>query len=205
MTPPIVGAVVVDFDGTIVDQDVSEQILAAFAPPEWWEIDLQFQRGEIGSRECLVRQGSLLTQPQADLLRYALEHHRVDPTFRGFVDWAREAGILVAVASDGFGFYVEPMLREAGVEGVEVFTNATRFGGNPSFAFPFGHPICVGCGVCKMNVVLRYRKEFGSVAFVGAFRSSGGRTSTTSGTRWAPWTTSPDRWIRTRVQGGPRV
>ena len=40
LTP--IRAVVVDFDGTICPYDVSEELLAKFASPEWWEIDLEF-------------------------------------------------------------------------------------------------------------------------------------------------------------------
>ena len=39
----LVRAVVIDFDGTICPQDVSEEILQAFALPEWWDIDLEFR------------------------------------------------------------------------------------------------------------------------------------------------------------------
>jgi 2-hydroxy-3-keto-5-methylthiopentenyl-1-phosphate phosphatase len=167
-TKPIVGAVVIDFDGTIVEQDVSEQILEAFAPPEWWDIDLEFQRGEIGSRECLVRQARLLDGRQDDMLAFALDTYEVDPTFPPFVTWAQESRIRVAVASDGFGFYVEPMLRMAGVEGVKVFRNDVAVDERPmGFAFPFAHPVCVGCGTCKMEIVRLHRREVGSVAFVG--------------------------------------
>jgi 2-hydroxy-3-keto-5-methylthiopentenyl-1-phosphate phosphatase len=167
MTSPI-RAVVVDFDGTIVAQDVSEEILRAFGAPEWWDIDLEFQRGEIGCRECLVRQGALLTGTRASFLDLAVERFRVDPTFGPFVAWARSRGIEVVVASDGFGFYVEPMLAAAGVHGLRVLTNGfTMEDDGPSFSFPNGHPRCVGCGTCKMNVVLGLRSGRGRVAFVG--------------------------------------
>ena len=165
---PVVRSVVVDFDGTICANDVSEEILQAFAPAEWWDIDLQFQRGDIGSRECLVRQGELLSGRQDAILAFVLDHFVVEPTFPQFVAWARERGMEVAVASDGLGFYVEPMLHAAGVEGLPVLTN--RFSlesGRPAFGFPNAHPECVGCGTCKMNVVLGYRQRSGPVAFVG--------------------------------------
>src|SRR5205814_1930795 len=42
-----VGAIVVDFDGTIVQEDISEEILERFAPRAWWDVDLEFQRGAI--------------------------------------------------------------------------------------------------------------------------------------------------------------
>jgi 2,3-diketo-5-methylthio-1-phosphopentane phosphatase len=167
-TAAIKGAVI-DFDGTICREDVSEAILAEFATPEWWEIDLEFQRGEIGSRECLIRQGALLPGTQEAMLEFALDRFSLEPSFRAFAEWAGAVGIEVVVASDGFGFYIEPMLRAAGVEAVTVYTNETtmRNGQGPAFSFPNAHPICIGCGTCKMLVVLRSRERLGRVAFVG--------------------------------------
>ena len=163
-----VRAVVVDFDGTICPQDVSEELLAAFAPPEWWEIDVQFQRGEIGSRECLIRQAALLRGSPEEMLRFAVEHFAVEPSFPPFASWAKDRGLQMAVASDGMGFYVDPMLRAAGVEGLAVLTNEPAEGGpGHGFSFPHAHPVCVGCGTCKMNVVRSYQGRHGPVAFVG--------------------------------------
>jgi len=164
-----IGATVIDFDGTVCPHDVSEEILTEFASPEWWEIDLEFQRGEIGSRECLTRQGALLSGSKDAMLEFALGRFTLESSFRPFADWARDVGVQVVVASDGFGFYVEPMLSAAGVEGVPVYTNDTAIedGHPPRFSFPNGHPICVGCGTCKMLAVLRSRELFGTVAFVG--------------------------------------
>jgi 2,3-diketo-5-methylthio-1-phosphopentane phosphatase len=163
-----VRAAVIDFDGTICEHDVSEEILQAFAPPGWWTIDLEFQRGRIGSRECLVRQAAMLEGSRADMLEFALGNYRIDPTFAPFVAWARDNGIEVSVASDGFGFYLEPMLRAGGVEGVGLLRNRLEMDdGRPLLSFPDAHPECVGCGTCKMRAVQGHRDRFGPVAFVG--------------------------------------
>jgi 2-hydroxy-3-keto-5-methylthiopentenyl-1-phosphate phosphatase len=166
--PLIVRSAVIDFDGTICPNDVSEEILQAFAPPEWWDIDLEFQRGEIGSRECLVRQGALLEGDRPRMLAFVLDRFAVEPTFPPFAAWARRRGVELAVASDGFGFYVEPMLRSAGIDDMPILANRfTLAGGRPAIGFPNAHPECVGCGTCKMNVVLGYGVLRGPVAFVG--------------------------------------
>ncbi|TMK96749.1 MAG: hypothetical protein E6G40_10185 [Actinobacteria bacterium] len=167
--PRAIRAVVVDFDGTICPHDVSEEILREFAPPEWWDIDLSFQRGEIGSRQCLIEQAALLTHGEDELLAFALTTYAIDPTFAPFARWTRGRDIELVVASDGLGFYIEPMLRRAGVEAVTVLTNdvALRLGDEPRFAFPNAHPACIGCGTCKMRIVLGCRERSGPVAFVG--------------------------------------
>ena len=164
-----VRAAVVDFDGTICEHDVSEEILRAFAPPDWEDIDVEFQRGAIGSRACMVRQAALLHGSQQDMLSLAMSNYAIDPTFARFVEWARQADVEVAVASDGLGFYIEPMLRAGGVVGVTVLTNEAAIvpGERPSLSFPNAHPVCVGCGTCKMQAVQALRDRLGPVAFVG--------------------------------------
>lgn len=103
------------------------------------------------------------------MLQFALERFPLEPSFGPFIEWARQTGIEVVVASDGLGFYVKPMLAAAGVDGVTVYTNdtAVQDGRPPTFSFPNAHPICVGCGTCKMLVVLASRDRSGPVAFVG--------------------------------------
>lgn len=159
---------VVDFDGTICPQDVSEEILEAFAPRDWWQIDLQFQRGEIGSRECLTRQAELLAGRQGEMLAFVLDRFAVDPTFPPFVSWALETEFDLAIASDGLGFYIEPMLQAAGIASLPVMSNAFSLDeGRIDLAFPHAHPFCEGCGTCKMRIVRAHRQGSGSVAFVG--------------------------------------
>ena len=161
-------AIVVDFDGTICPNDVSEEILQQFAPGEWWDIDLQFQRGEIGSRECLIRQADLLDGAREEMLRFVLEHFAVDPTFPPFAAWAKEQRLPMSIASDGLGFYIEPMLEAAGVADVPVLTNEFSVSkGTRQVSFPSAHPFCEGCGTCKMRIVRSHRHAAGTVAFVG--------------------------------------
>ena len=50
-----------DFDGTITQLDVTDQILTQLAHPSWREIEQEWMLGLIGSRECLERQIALLT------------------------------------------------------------------------------------------------------------------------------------------------
>ena len=162
-----VAAIVVDFDGTACDDDVSYRLFEAFGSPGWRELDDEFERDEIGSRACLLGQAGLLDRDDPEMLAYALERFGVADTFAPFVRWAQGLDVVVAVASDGLGFHVEPLLRAAGLGAVPVFTNRVSVrSGNVAFAFPNEHPTCRTCGTCKMAVVQRHRRR-GPVAFVG--------------------------------------
>ena len=156
-----VRAVVVDFDGTACSHDVAEHLLDAFADPSWRRFDEAWDRGEMGAPEGLSRQATMLEATTAELIAFALEHCPMDPTFAPFVDRCHDAGVPVTVASDGFGFYIPPLLAAAGATPAAVVTNAWS---EARMSFPHGHPDCMNCGTCKMNVVLGAP---GPVAFIG--------------------------------------
>jgi 2,3-diketo-5-methylthio-1-phosphopentane phosphatase len=162
-----VRSIVVDFDGTISLDDVSDGLFEAFAEAGWKEIDLEFERGEIGSRECIERQMALLRGGPDELEAYAVEHFPVDPSFPPFVEWARGGGIDVTIASDGVGLHVEPLLASVGLSDLPVVTNRAVPNGRWRIEFPNAHPTCVFCGTCKMNATLAARDRAGPVAFVG--------------------------------------
>jgi 2-hydroxy-3-keto-5-methylthiopentenyl-1-phosphate phosphatase len=156
-----VGSILVDFDGTACLHDVAEHLLMRFGDPSWPSYDEAWARGEIGARDGIRAQAAMLDAPANELLAYALGHCPIDPTFAPFVGWAADHELPVTIVSDGFGFYIEPLLATAGIAGVPVFTNAWD---DRVVTFPNGHGQCVGCGTCKMRAVL---EAPGPVAFVG--------------------------------------
>ena len=216
--PLLVAAIVVDFDGTACDDDVSYRLFEAFGSPGWRELDDAFEREEIGSRACLLGQAVLLNRDDREMLAYALGRFGVADTFGPFVRWARGLDVAVAVASDGLGFHVEPLLEAAGLGDVPVFTNRVSVrSGTAAFAFPNEHPVCRTCGTCKMAVVQRHR-ERGPVAFVGdGFSDRLGALysdvvfatrhladyCTDRGVPFIPWTTFDD--VRSSLQGLERL
>jgi 2,3-diketo-5-methylthio-1-phosphopentane phosphatase len=165
-----IGAVLVDFDGTACTVDVSEQMLTAFGDPGWHEYDEAVDRGEIGLRVAIQAQNAMVTAGRDELLAFALERCPLDPTFAPFVGWLATLGLPAAIVSDGFGFYIRPILEAAGLGHLTVITNEQLFdddGRTAGLAFISGNTDCIGCGTCKMQAVQRYRAMHGPVVFVG--------------------------------------
>ena len=166
------GALLVDFDGTACLQDVSELLLDRFGEPGWERHDDAVDRGEMGLREAARHQAAMLSGSMEELLAFALGEGRLDPTFPPFVAWAEEREIPITLASDGFGFYVRPILEAAGLGRLPVVTNELAHDGDrPELRHPNGHPVCVGCGTCKMLAAIGLRERHGPVAFVGEGQS----------------------------------
>ena len=165
-----VGAVLVDFDGTACSHDVAEHLLIEFGGPTWHEWDEAVDRGEVPLREAILAQDALLRADRETMLAFALDHCPLDPTFSSFCRWLADLDIPVAIVSDGFGFYIGPILEAAGLGNLTVLSNEQRWDGAgmpAGLTFGHPHPECVGCGTCKMRAVTMYREAHGRVAFIG--------------------------------------
>lgn len=163
--PPL--ALLIDYDGTISQVDVSDKILYSLLGEAYAQDDAAYTSGLVGSRTLFSSQVKLLPRDPGSVIAIA-EAQPHDPTFAPFVRRAMELGVPVEVVSDGFGFFIEPALRRLGVPDIPVVTNRTTFdGGRASMEFPNGHPDCLVCGTCKRNRVLAHQASGRIVAFVG--------------------------------------
>lgn len=161
-----------DFDGTACLQDVSEMLLDAFGEPEWRAFDDAVDQGEMGLREAAEHQAAMLRGSREEMLAHAVEHASLAPTFAPFVDWAEAHGLPLTLASDGFAMYIRPLLEAAGLGRLEVVTNELVFeDGQARLRHPNAHPVCIGCGTCKMLAARRLRDAYGPIAFVGEGQS----------------------------------
>ena len=105
-------SVFLDFDGTITTRDVGVHLLERLGAPEWRVLGDQYERGEIGSRECIASEWALIRGDETTLRTVASEVP-LDPGFEPLVAELRAAGAEVTVVSDGFGFYVARSVRAA--------------------------------------------------------------------------------------------
>src|SRR5208282_5786702 len=78
-----------DFDGTITQVDVTDQILAQLAHPSWREIEQEWMQGLIGSRECLERQIALVDAPVEEL-QSVIDSVPIDGEFGAFCKFAHQ-------------------------------------------------------------------------------------------------------------------
>jgi 2-hydroxy-3-keto-5-methylthiopentenyl-1-phosphate phosphatase len=163
--PPL--AILVDYDGTIAQTDVSDIIMADFVTADWEERVAEYDAGLVGARGLMEWEvGLITTDPAALMSTAAAQPH--DPGFRAFAERARDAGIPVEVVSDGFGFFIEPALVSLGVGWIPVATALTTFPATgPQIAFPYGNPDCLACGTCKRNRVWAHQAAGRAVVFIG--------------------------------------
>ena len=141
--------VAIDFDGTIVAQDVTDAVILRFSRPGWEIAERMWAEGKIGSRECLSIQISLLSASINEILNY-IGVLRIDPSFPAFVTFLRTAAIPFAIISDGFQEFIKRVLENSGFnENLPVIANRmqeTQTG--LEAVFPHSKEQC-SSGTCK--------------------------------------------------------
>jgi 2-hydroxy-3-keto-5-methylthiopentenyl-1-phosphate phosphatase len=157
-------SVFLDFDGTISTVDVGVHLLTRAAPDQWREIDEQFRRGVIDSRECILDEWDLVQGDEGTLRAIAAEV-ALDPGVGPLVDALRAAGAELTVVSDGFGFYVDDAVRPFGLR---TLTNAVDFS-TRRLEFPNEDRCCpcASCGTCKQAPIKDAQHRGQSTMLIG--------------------------------------
>lgn len=162
-----------DFDGTITQLDVTDEILARFAHPSWREVEQAWACGSIGSRECLERQMALVEASAAEL-NALIDAVPVDPHLVRFVRFVEARRLPFYVLSDSFDYVVRRVLKRAGINGclrngTRFFASALRIQGRrwitsfPHSALPCEH----GCATCKAEIMRRLGSGRSPIVFIG--------------------------------------
>jgi 2-hydroxy-3-keto-5-methylthiopentenyl-1-phosphate phosphatase len=162
-----------DFDGTITQVDVTDEIPTQLANPSWREIEQEWACGSIGSRECLERQLALVDASTEDL-DTLIDAIPVDPGFSRFVQWTEKARLPFYVVSDGFDYVVRRVLKKAGVNGqlrngTHLFASSLDVEGRRmKVSFPHTASGCAhGCATCKAEIMRTLSAGRKPVIFAG--------------------------------------
>ncbi|MDR6214186.1 MtnX-like HAD-IB family phosphatase [Paracidovorax wautersii] len=158
-----------DFDGTISTADVTDSLLQRFGQPGWQALEDAWERGEIGSRECMKGQVALLDMDRAELDAH-LATIEVDPHFAAFVREARALGMPVQVVSDGIDYAIRTVLARHGLDDLPVIANRLVHAAPRQWRLesPWASSACArASGNCKCERLAEQRALHGRVLFVG--------------------------------------
>jgi 2-hydroxy-3-keto-5-methylthiopentenyl-1-phosphate phosphatase len=158
---------VVDFDGTVTQEDLLDTIASRFGDPEVYrEVDEGLDEGRLTLREVITREYEPVRRPLEEIVAWELENVSIRPGFRELVELAKSRGWRFVIVSSGFHELIEPILEH---EGVEVELHANRVDASPDgwrVLWQY-HEACDSCGEsCKRSIVQEFAGD-GELVYIG--------------------------------------
>lgn len=154
----------IDFDGTITQTDTLDHIAKRFFPDkyaDWWE---KLKNKEYTIKDWLESFEASFNVKKDDYDK-VLEEIEIDPTF---ADFARSHNC--AIVSGGFVYNIKKVLGE-NIEELEitVYANDFEFIEENKCKIEKSHfnEICGECGVCKTDILKKYRDKYQKIVFIG--------------------------------------
>ena len=159
-----------DFDNTLTEYDVLDEIIETFSVDgRWREWETAYVEGRMSARDCLTRQIENLRVTREELLGH-LSTVRIDPLFGEILAWAQRHRVPVKILSDSFEPLIRHLLRSNAVEGVPVIANGLEFDGERLIpSFPHYDPACTRSANAKARHLSGLERW--TVVFAGDGRS----------------------------------
>jgi len=159
--------VVSDFDGTIMNIDTVEYLLAQYADGDWRRYDDLYERGEISLEECLSQQYGMIREPRQKLLDAIDGVASFRSGFDELLAFSKKEGTSFTIVSAGLDFVIRHLLNRKDVQNeiviVAPISKPTQRGIVLDFSgLPQGHSTNF-----KSNLVRSIKAKGTGVAYVG--------------------------------------
>jgi 2-hydroxy-3-keto-5-methylthiopentenyl-1-phosphate phosphatase len=163
----LIRTLVVDFDGTVTQEDLLDTIASRFGDPDVYrEVDEGLDEGRLTLREVITREYEPVRRPLEEIVAWELENVSIRPGFRELVQLAKSEGWRFVIVSSGFHELIEPILEH---EGVAVELHANRVDPRPEgwkVLWQYDET-CDSCGEsCKRSIVQEFAGD-GELVYVG--------------------------------------
>jgi len=118
-----------DFDSTIAEDDVSFLLLDAFADSSWRHYLKEYKEGKITVGAFNRGAFTMVKADKQTMVDYFLVKNRVRirAGFTDLLHYCSGKGFKFVIVSNGLSFYIEAILKDIGVDNIEVFASETEF------------------------------------------------------------------------------
>lgn len=177
--------IVTDFDGTLMHQDVGDEImhtLGVVERPETREVSRLFMEKKIGTAKWIQTAFAFLENRQQEV-DAVLERMRPRDGAERFLHYCREREYPVTVLSDGMRYYIDRLLERHQLEVDEIVANPIGYSASGQFLLGVqnDNPACDWCGCCKAGKVRSIKQAGEKVIYLGD------GVSDFYGSRFADW------------------
>lgn len=118
-----------DFDATLTIGEVSHTLLEHFAEGDWKSIQARYYGGKITVEECNTWQFAMIKASSETLRDFLTDSGKVvlRPGVKEFFTYGQERGWKYSIISNGLRFYIEVVLNNLGIHGVDIIAAECNF------------------------------------------------------------------------------
>jgi 2-hydroxy-3-keto-5-methylthiopentenyl-1-phosphate phosphatase len=163
-------AIVCDFDGTALTEDLGDHVALRFAGEEnYRRAEDAYRAGAYPFKDLLARIFAPITASPAEIAEFARARAELRPGFEAFLAACHAEARPFLIVSSGLDAYIEPVLERlpAALRAhLQVRANRATIG-PAGLAVTFHGSDCGFCGFCKGNVVRELQAAGHQVAVCG--------------------------------------
>ena len=158
-----------DFDGTLSQQDVGEEIFNEFGDRQQVnKIIDDLLSDKISSKQSWIDLCKAVSVIKEDELNNFLDTMLIEATFPSFQEYCKEQNFEIYVLSDGFDFYIDRILKNNKINGLVVYSNHLEIiDGKLIPSFPHYDESSFSSANCKRNHILNHSSEDDFTVFIG--------------------------------------
>ena len=159
----------VDFDGTISQEDIGEEMFLEFGDSdEAKRIIERWIKKEITSIDTWTQLCATVKNFDESKFDLFLSRINIDPTFRSFVKFCESNNIEIMILSDGLDYYINKVLKREELTHIKAYCNKLTFvDGNLVPQFPFTDEECKQCANCKRNHIIENSSDDDYTIYIG--------------------------------------
>lgn len=159
----------VDFDGTMLPEDVGEHFFLRFGDRAMvMHLVERMIAGEIHAEEMYHAMAATMRGLDQEALGAFADEFSVDPTFRPFTQWAERHGYPLLIVSDGMDFYIDRLLEKEGLSIPHRSNTLVLDGeGGCRIEFPWARCHDRGSANCKRNHVVLSSQDDDRIVYIG--------------------------------------
>jgi 2-hydroxy-3-keto-5-methylthiopentenyl-1-phosphate phosphatase len=157
---------VLDFDGTVTDEDLIDVLVRDWSPEVWQRTETALAAGELPLNDVLVEQLSGVRATEQQVIAFLEERATIRAGLPELIEFCRERFIEPVVISSGFHEVIEPILHRHGID-VPVIAHRAAFSAEGATVTLIAREACHVCGEeCKRADTARLANGR-PVAYVG--------------------------------------
>jgi len=116
-----------DFDGTVTEEDTSFFLLDVFAQGDWRRLLREYKEHRISVGEFNTKAFAMVKDDKPTLIEALKGKVKVKAGLHELVNYCLKKGFRLVIVSNGLDFYIKAVLKDLGLENIEVHAAQASF------------------------------------------------------------------------------